>query len=246
MTFTALRGFIAEHQLKILALIGWGIIIAAAWLYMSVNALSPGELIQQLRELLLETWYGPVLYIAAYLFVRPLILFPASWMSILAGSVYGLGIGFIIGWVVGTFSSFFPYAVGRWFTNSMKDRQEEQAKGLRRFTQLIQRRPFEATITLRLIWLPYDVVSIFLGSLHVPFLQFLAGTALANISGTFAFVGLGAAFEGSLATGDLSNFNPLTLLFSALMWAVSLGLAQVLRRRQEMAKGVEDAEKILM
>jgi uncharacterized membrane protein YdjX (TVP38/TMEM64 family) len=229
---TAFVQFIVEHRLKIIAFIGWGILIAAAWAYMSANQLSPGELIQQLRDVLVNTWYGPVLYVLVYLFLRPVILFPASWLSILAGSVYGFGVGFLLGWVVGTLSSFFPYAVGRWFTNDVSDIQDEQAKGLRRFTQLVQRHPFEATLTLRLIWLPYDVVSIFLGSLHVPFLTFLAATALANINGTFAFVSLGAAFEGSLATGDFSSFNPTTLALSAVVWLISIGLAQYLRRQR--------------
>jgi uncharacterized membrane protein YdjX (TVP38/TMEM64 family) len=139
--------------LKLVAIAGWGVLIAAAWLYMSGNQLSPGQLVQQLRELLLETWYGPVFYIFVYLFLRPIILFPASWLSIVAGSVYGFGVGFLLGWTVGTLSSFFPYAVGRWFTDDVDDSVHEQAKGL-------QRHPFEATLTLRLIWLPYDVVSI--------------------------------------------------------------------------------------
>lgn len=232
---SGIRRFIAAHRLKLVAVLGWALMIAAAWVYMSTSQLSPGQLIQQLRDLLVETWYGPLLYVLVYLFVRPLILFPASWLSILAGSVYGFGVGFVLGWIVGTLSSILPYVFGRWFTGDADERQTEQAKGLRRFTQLVQRNPFEATLTLRLIWLPYDVVSIFLGSLQVPFWTFLAATALANINGTFTFVSLGAAFEGSLATGELSSFNPITLLFSAVVWLISIGIAQVLRRRKGLA-----------
>lgn len=230
-----LWSFIVTHRFKLVAAAGWLVIIAGAWAYMSSNGLSPGELIQRLRVLLVETWYGPLLYVIAYLVIRPIILFPASWLSVLAGSVYGFGVGFALGWVVGTLSSIFPYAVGRWFsgdTASTSRNHDKAAKGLRRFTGLIQRHPFEATLTLRLIWLPYDVLSIFLGSLRVPFVTFLLATALANLNGTFTFVALGAAFEGSLATGDLSSFNPMTLLVSIGVWAFSLGLARLLRRRQ--------------
>ncbi|MEL7432833.1 MAG: hypothetical protein AAFN11_02700, partial [Chloroflexota bacterium] len=85
---TRIWQWVKNHPTQITALIFWTIVILGTRQYMQVNDLTFRELAIQLSDLLTGTWYGPLLYIVIYL-LRPLILFPASLLTLLAGSIFG-------------------------------------------------------------------------------------------------------------------------------------------------------------
>ena len=66
-----------EHRLKFAIIAWWVLLIALGWFYLSRSGITPGELAQLMRTLLLETWYGPLIYLALYL-IRPVLLFPVK------------------------------------------------------------------------------------------------------------------------------------------------------------------------
>ena len=92
-------------------------------------------------------------------------------------------------------------------------------------------------LTMRLLYLPYDAVSVLAGNLRIPFWKFALATATGNIGGTFAFVGLGASIEGDLASGQLS-LNPGVLVFSLLVLVASLALSRYLNRKENPEEAV--------
>jgi len=224
-----LWAWIKSHRTAFLAVGFWLLILLVVRQYMQANALTFTDLADQLSRLLRETWYGPLLYVVVYI-IRPLILFPASLLTILGGSVFGLWPGFAYVLFAGTASSTLPYLLGRWFTSDQQQTQGESI--LQRFIGMLKRHPFQAVLTMRLIYLPYDAVSLVAGSLAIPFLIFLLATALGNVAGTLSFVGIGASIEGDLTTGDVS-LNPAVLAFSVVVLIVSLALSRVLNRSQQ-------------
>ena len=90
---------------------------------------------------------------------------------------------------------------------------------------------------MRLIYLPYDAVSLVAGSLRIPLLTFLLATALGNVAGTLSFVGVGASIQGNLATGEIS-LNPAVLAFSGVVLVASLITSRILNRFQQRQPGV--------
>jgi uncharacterized membrane protein YdjX (TVP38/TMEM64 family) len=196
---------------------------------MTSNSLTFADLTRQLQTLLMGTWYGPLLYILVYL-LRPLIVFPASLLTILGGSIFGLGWGFVVVLIAGTLSAALPYVVGRWFSRGGESQTKTHPR-IQSFLDLLRRTPFQAVLIMRLIYLPYDAVSLLVGSLRIGFLPFIAATALGNTAGTLSFVGIGASIEGDLASGDLS-LNPTILLFSGLILILSIVLSRMLKRRE--------------
>ncbi|MEO1287034.1 MAG: VTT domain-containing protein, partial [Chloroflexota bacterium] len=202
-----------------------------------VNDIGFGELIRQLSDILTGTWYGPLLYIVVYL-LRPLILFPASLLTLLAGNIFGLAYGFVYALIAGTTSSVIPYAVGRWFSNEDEAKEEalddEKGSRIKQFMGLLRKNPFQAVLTMRLLFLPYDAVSLLAGAFRVGFVPFFLATAIGNIGGTFAYVGAGASIEGDITTGNLSDvsLNPVTIALTVAILVISIVVSRVLSKRQ--------------
>ncbi|MFQ5561079.1 MAG: hypothetical protein ACE5FU_10915, partial [Nitrospinota bacterium] len=57
-------------------------------------SLDSGVIVQELYNLVLDTYYGPVLYILLYA-IRPVIFFPALFLTILSGALFGLWGGIV-------------------------------------------------------------------------------------------------------------------------------------------------------
>ncbi len=237
-----LRMWAQRYRKPLIAFVVWGGAFLLARQYMLANGLAVGDLVADLRELLTGTWYGPLIYILAYL-LRPILLLPASLMTALAGTVFGLGLGFLYGMIAGTLSCVLPYGVGRWASNAEESVpvQQKDFSRLQKFIQLIQQNPFRTILTMRLLYLPYDAVSILAGSLKIRFAPFIIATTLGNLGGTFAYVALGASVEGDLTENSLS-FDPAILLISAVIFIVSMGASRLLRAKSD-SESDQDNEK---
>jgi len=222
--------WIKNHRTAVMGVVFWLIIILTVRQYMEANELTFGDLTNQLSVLLRESWFGPLLYVVVYV-LRPVILFPASLLTILGGSVFDIWPGFAYVLFAGTASSVFPYVVGRWFSSEQQEPARIEST-IQRFIRLLQHNPFQAVLMMRLLYLPYDAVSLLAGSLRIPFLVFFLATALGNLAGTLSFVGIGASIEGDLTTGDLS-LNPAVLAFSVIVLIASILLSRVLNRYQQ-------------
>ena len=205
----------------------WIIALVILRHYMQVNDLSFEEITNQLTSILTDTWYGPLLYIVIYI-VRPLILFPASLLTLLGGSVFGLFPGSIIVLVGGTLSSIIPFSVGKSLSGD-GSRDVDSAGRLQKFATMLQQNPFQAVLIMRLLYLPYDAVSVLAGSLRIGFFVFLLATAIGNIGGTIAYVGISASLQGNITTGDIS-VDSNTLLFSLAVLVLGLSISRLLSR----------------
>lgn len=230
--------WLKAHRTAVIALVFWLGLILVVRQYMAANHLSFAQLTAQLQTILSSTWFGPLLYIVVY-FLRPVILFPASLLTILGGSVFGLWPGFLYVLVAGTVSAVIPYGIGRWFSDKAEPAQTSDS-AIQRFIQMLRRNPFQAVLTMRLMYLPYDAVSLAAGSLRIPFIVFILATGLGNLAGTLSFVVLGASIEGDLAAGQV-DINPLVLVISGVMLVISLSISRVLNRRQQTLTQEENA-----
>ena len=122
-----LLGWIVQHRAKIVTLLVWVAGLIGLRMYMDASALTFGDITSQLQSRLSDYWYGPLLYILIYL-LRPLTFFPGTLLTILGGSVFGIGWGFVLSLIAGTLSAVIPYAFGRWFSAEYKDTNEGKTR----------------------------------------------------------------------------------------------------------------------
>lgn len=214
-------------------LVVWLGAIVAWQRYQSGNGLSTTETAQQFIDTAGTAWWGVLAFVAVYL-LRPIVLFPASVLTVVGGILFGPVIGVLVVVVAANASAMIAYGVGRLLG---RDPRTEDARVdaadrslAQRWSGRMRENSFETVLIMRLLFLPYDLVNYLSGILRLAWLPFLVATALGSLPGTVSFVLLGASLD-DLDEG-LGGIDPAVLGASLFIFVVSLLVARVLRRRQ--------------
>ncbi|MFC5714037.1 TVP38/TMEM64 family protein [Thalassorhabdus alkalitolerans] len=197
------------------------LIIFLAWLNVSVIQVNPSAI--QGWVLSFGFW-APLIYILLYT-LRPLVLFPASVMSMAGGLAFGPWLGVMLnmaGAIGGAALSFF---VARLFGKNIAGKEwSGRAKVIQ---EELKEHGFLYLLTLRLIpVLNFDLVSYVAGVSKIRFLSYLAATALGIIPGAFAYTFLGAG----LVSGDF------TIIFIGFGLIVLVSLLPFLLKRLKRSR----------
>ncbi|MDQ3005998.1 MAG: TVP38/TMEM64 family protein [Chloroflexota bacterium] len=226
------KTFIERNGQKIAMFVFWlGLIVLYQW-YASSNHLSPVQVVQQMLAFMQNGIWGVLIYTLIYA-VRPLILFPATVLSVAGGFVFGPTLGILYTIVASNISSTIAFYVGQFFGEGML--KDDGSDGLiQRYARRMRENSFETLMVMRFIFLPYDFVSYLAGFLKIKFIPFILATALGSIPGTIAFVGFGASIESF--DGSLPKLNPVTLGFSVAILILSILLSRVFKKREGISK----------
>lgn len=217
---------VKKNITRIIALIVWGAIVTSLIWYYATLQFDINTLALQLQKLLVSE-FGIILFFLAYV-LRGLISFSATVLSVLAGSIYGFWGGIILTIFASNASSAVAYYLGR-SVFSRNDTKNQTASGLQKY---LKENPFEATLIARLTFLPYDLVTYIAGALRIPFVPFIAATAIGSIPGTVAIVSFGAGIQNVL---DFQNFQlqPQFIMVGVVIMVVSITISRIIRSRQQ-------------
>ncbi|MEO1058858.1 MAG: VTT domain-containing protein [Actinomycetota bacterium] len=205
---------------------------------MVANDLSPTEAGQRFIDAVGDAWWGILAYIAVYL-ARPIVLFPASVLTIVGGLLFGPVVGVIVVVVAANASAMIAYSIGRLLGRRPgADTLDQLAPDVaaadesiaRRWSQRMRDNSFETVLIMRLLFLPYDFVNYLSGILRLAWAPFLVATALGSLPGTVSFVLLGASLER--IDDGLGGIDPISLGASVAIFVISLIVARVVRARQ--------------
>jgi len=214
---------------KIIALVAWALLLIGYWWYTSANGLTPMQTMQALVNFVSESPYGFPLYVLVYM-IRPIFLFPATLVTMTATYLYGPVQGIAYALVASNLSSMIAYFIGKFFGGGFLQNINEN-NVLGKYANRLRKDGFQTTLILRFLFLPYDLVSYFSGFLHIDLGWFMLATVLGSIPGTISFGMLGASIQGDFAAQSV-KLDPLSLVVSAAMFAVSIGLYRVVRKRE--------------
>ncbi len=214
---------------KVIAMIAWALLLAGYWWYTTANGLTPMQTMQILVDFISNSPYGFPIYVAIYM-IRPVFLFPATLVTMTATYLYGPIRGIAYALVASNLSSMIAYFIGRFFGSGFLH-NIEQNKTVGMYADRLRRESFQTTMILRFLFLPYDLVSYFSGFLRIDLGWFMLATVLGSIPGTISFGMLGASIDGDLASQSVS-LNPQALALSAVMFAFSIGMYRLVRRRE--------------
>lgn len=172
------------------ALTVWVSLVAGHLIWLRSRDLTVVEAAEDLRAAMADHWWGPVLFVVAYA-LRPLVLFPAAVLTVLGGLAFGLVAGVWWTLLASGLSTVVTYAVGRFFgSEGTADRLGSLLGG--RIGRAVDR-PFETTLLMRLVYVPFDAVGYVAGFLRLRPVPFLTGSLLGTVPGIVAFVGFGAS-----------------------------------------------------
>lgn len=136
--------------------------------------------------------WAPIIYIILYT-VRPLVLFPASVLSLGAGLAFGALWGTIYTIIGASSGAVLSFMVARKLGKNLANTSwKGKAASIQ---QNMEKRGFFYILILRLLPIVnFDLISYVAGISKVRFIHFLLGTVLGIIPGTFAFNFLGSSF----------------------------------------------------
>lgn len=241
--------FFQRNWQKLIALFFWSLLLGGyAWYYTSHN-LTPLKAAQEII-VLLQTPYGPLLYILIYI-LRPLIFFSSVVLTVTGGAIFGSGspLNFALAvayTVIGSnASSIVAYFIGRYFgAGILNEEPDGRVNLVYTYANRLRRNSFETVMIMRFIFLPYDLVSYVCGFLRIHWPAFLLATALGSIPGTIAFVAFGASLDLSrLATEGLPPPNPWVFGFGAIIFVISLAISRYFKKREAKITTIQDSQE---
>ena len=220
-------------------------LVLALWLtiflfwrgYQNSNDLSTTEAGQRFIDAIDAAWWGVFAYIGVYL-VRPLVLFPASVLTVMGGVLFGPWLGVVVVVIAANMSAMVAFGVGR-LLGTVPDADaadaadvagDENLSFVARWSERLREHSFETVFIMRLLFLPYDLVNYVCGALRIRWTSFLLATALGSLPGTISFVLLGASLER--VDQGLDGINPLAIVASVAIFVVSIVISRLLRKRQ--------------
>ena len=204
--------------------------LGVAWIvYQRRGGLGPVDTAQELVDAARGNWWAIVAYLVISL-LRPLVMFPATVVTVAAGLLFGPVVGVAVAAVSANASALIAHAVGRSF--SRPDQAAEVTSRLGVWAARLRGNGFEAVLLMRLLFLPYDLVSYACGLLRVHRGEFLAANAIGTLPGTVAFVLIGASIT-RLDEG-FGGIDPVTLSVSVVLVVASIVASRVIKRRQRM------------
>jgi uncharacterized membrane protein YdjX (TVP38/TMEM64 family) len=201
--------------------------------YQTSNNLSTTQAGQRFIDAVDAAWWGLFAYIGVYL-VRPLVLFPASVLTVVGGVLFGPWLGVAVVVVAANLSAMVAYGVGR-LLGTVPDAAaaadgDEDLSLVAKWSQRLRENSFETVFIMRLLFLPYDLVNYVCGALRITWTSFLLATALGSLPGTISFVLLGASLER--VDQGLDGINPWAIVASVLIFVLSIVISRLLRKRQ--------------
>jgi len=213
---------------KIIAVVIWIAALVALNQYQTSQGLTTTETAIWMFDFIALTFWGPLLYILLYA-IRPVTFFPATALTILSGIFFGFFWGTVLTVIAATLAAAVAYVVGRWFATSL--RLEDSAIG--NSVTALQENTFSAVLIMRLIFIPFDLLSYAAGILQTKFIPFITATFIGIMLGTATFVSIGASlnveeFRTNGFSFDL--FEPQFLVLSGLILLASLTVAKLLKR----------------
>lgn len=171
--------------------------------------------------------WAPVAYILAY--AAGVCLFaPGTLLAIIGATVFGPYLGFVYVWIGAMLGSSLAFLTGRYlgrdFASSLIGER------LRSYDEAIERNGFAATLYLRLIYFPFNVMNFGMGLTAVRFRDYLLGTALGILVGTFIFTFFIGAIRDIWLTGNWGELFGWRVLLSVDLFVFSFFIPAVLKR----------------
>lgn len=180
---------------------------------------------------LLSQWLSDVgllkaasIYVVIYA-VRPLILFPATLLTIASGLIFGPWLGTLFTIIGENASANFGFLLARWFGRNSVERHLSKTIG--RWDEKLQQNGIIAVLTMRLIMLPFDAVNFGCGLTAIRQRDYAIGTFIGILPSLIGFVLL-----GGIVAADVQN-RVLVLGLSIFFMLFGFGIAQYLKRQEQ-------------
>lgn len=173
----------------------------------------------------LGIWAG-IAFIMIYT-IRPLIFFPATILTALAGALFGPFWGIFYTMIGENMSANLAFFVARYFRGA----KDYKIKWVKKIDKKATENGFMTTLILRLIWAPFDGVNYGLGLTKMKQKEFALGTFIGIIPGLTIFVLIGNVVGNGNEIGVFEI--TLNIIISAVLFIGSYYLSKYLKKKNK-------------
>jgi uncharacterized membrane protein YdjX (TVP38/TMEM64 family) len=172
-------------------------------------------------------YWAPLLFILVYI-VGICLFVPGTLLTTLGAAIFGAYRGFLYVWLgamIGASAAFWiGRTLGREFAASLiGDR-------LKKYDEAIERNGFATVLYLRLIYFPFTPMNFGMGLTRVRFRDYVFGTGLGIIVGTFIFTFFVGTVRDVWASGNWGDLLSFKVIFSVVLFVFSFFIPKIIKK----------------
>ncbi len=225
-----LKYFFKDNLLQIVTALVWISFITIYLCLKSYYGLTNLELAKKMFQFVWQNAvWGPLIYILLYA-IRPIVLFPATLMTLMSGALFWVFWGFIFTMIWENMSANFAYFLGRVFWKKML--KPDSTGIVADLRDKLSGDSFVPILMTRLLFFPFDMVNYSAGMLKARWRWFFLWTAIGIIPWALMVIIAWASIK-NVSEFDPStiSFEPQMLVYSWIIFILSLGLAKYLKKK---------------
>jgi len=171
--------------------------------------------------------WAPVVYMMIYT-VGVCLFVPGTLLTGLGAAIFGAYWGFLYVWIgamIGAGAAFFiGRTLGRDFAASLVGDK------LKKYDDAIERNGFATVLYLRLVYFPFTPMNFGMGLTKVRFWDYIAGTGLGIIVGTFIFTFFIGTLKDVWVSGNWGELISFKVFFSIGLFIFSFFIPKIIKR----------------
>src|SRR4030042_3911840 len=180
--------------------------------------------------------WAPLFFIFVYA-VGVCLFVPGTLLTALGAAIFGSYWGFLYVWIGGMVGSSAAFWIGR--TLGREFAASAIGDRLRKYDDAVERNGFATVLYLRLVYFPFTPMNFGMGLTKAKFRDYLWGTGLGILAGTFIFTFFVGTVKEVWASGQWSNLLTWKVFFSLGLFAFSLFIPKIINKLK-FWQGIKD------
>lgn len=171
--------------------------------------------------------WAPVVYILVYA-VGVCLFIPGTLLTALGAAIFGHYWGFLWVWIGAMLGSSAAFIIGR--TLGREFAASLIGDKLKKYDEGIKRNGFAAVLYLRLVYFPFTPMNFGMGLTKVRFWDYVSGTGLGIIVGTFIFTFFIGTLKEVWASGNWAELISFKVFFSIALFVFSFFIPKIIKK----------------
>lgn len=179
------------------------------------------------RYLDMTGFWGPILFIIIYA-VGICLFLPGTLLTGLGAAIFGAYWGFVWVWIGAMIGASVAFIIGR--TLGREFAASLIGDKLKKYDDAIERNGFATVLYLRLVYFPFTPMNFGMGLTKVRFWDYVAGTGLGIIVGTFIFTFFIGTLKAVWASGNWEELISFKIFFSIGLFIFSFFIPKIIKK----------------
>ncbi|MGA8239109.1 MAG: TVP38/TMEM64 family protein [Desulfobacterales bacterium] len=172
-------------------------------------------------------FWAPLVFILIYT-VGVCLFVPGTFLTGLGAAIFGPYLGFIYVWFGALLGASTAFAIGR--TLGREFAASLVGDRLKKYDEAIERNGFATVLYLRLVYFPFTPLNFGMGLTRVRFWDYVAGTGLGIVVGTFIFTFFIGTLKEVWKSGDWGQLISFKVFFSLALFGFSFFIPKIIKK----------------